>query len=68
MIDKKEEIKLLKECKEILVELIDAARPFTSGDIVDETDGTIPIMERLEVAIERAESIINAPRETKEEH
>lgn len=38
-------------------ELIDAAKPFLSGDIVVETSGTIPLMERLEEAIERAEKI-----------
>ena len=39
---------------EILQELIEAAEPFTSGDTVDETGGTIPLMERLEEAIKRA--------------
>ncbi len=44
-----------KEFEAILIELIDAAKPFTSGDIVDETTGTIPLMERLERAIDEAE-------------
>ena len=46
--------------KEILRELIDAAKPFTSGDVVDETSGTIPLMERLEDAIEAATIILEA--------
>ena len=33
-------------------ELIEAARPFTSGDIVDETSGTTHLMARLQSAIE----------------
>jgi len=34
--------------------LIAAAQPFTSRDIVDETSGTIPLMEELAAAIEAA--------------
>lgn len=45
----------LIEIKKTLLELIDAARPFTSSDIVDETTGTIPLMKRLGNCIERAE-------------
>lgn len=47
----------LIEIKKTLVELIDAARPFTSSDIVDETTGTIPLMDRLDNCIKRAEGI-----------
>lgn len=43
--------------KKVLQELIQAAEPFTSGNIVDETDGTIPLMERLEKAIKKAKEI-----------
>lgn len=43
---------------EELKELIDAARPFTSGDIVDELCATVPLMERLESAIKAAEEVI----------
>lgn len=43
--------------KKILRELIEAARPFTSGDTVDETSGTIPKMDRLEQAIDDAEKL-----------
>lgn len=54
-----EEEQLLKECKSILHELAEAATPFTSGNIVDETNGTTPLMERLDRAIERAKEIDN---------
>ena len=43
----------------VLEELIEAAEPFTSDEVVDETTGTIPLMERLEEAIEQAENILN---------
>lgn len=39
-------------------ELRDAAEPFTSGDIVDETEGTEPLMERLEAAIKRVDDFM----------
>ena len=39
---------------EIIEELIAAAEPFLSPDVVDETSGTIPLMERLRLAIEAA--------------
>ena len=38
--------------------LILAAKPFLSGDVVDETSGTIPLMETLEDAIESMEAIL----------
>ena len=53
-----EEIGLLKDSKLILENLVNASRPFTSGDIVDETSGTIPLMKRLKSAIERAEKLL----------
>ena len=42
----------------ILYELIEAARPFTDGNVVDELDATIPLMERLDDAIKMAESLL----------
>ena len=35
--------------------LIEAARPFLLDTVVTETSGTIPLMERLEEAIEEAQ-------------
>ena len=43
---------------DILRALIEACRPFTSGDVVTETSGTIPLIEALEDAIESAEAVI----------
>ena len=48
----------LIEIKMISVELIDAARPFTSSDIVDETTATISLMDRLDNCIKSAEGNI----------
>lgn len=42
----------------IIKELIEAARPFIDCGIVDELTGTIPLMDRLEKAIESAEKSI----------
>lgn len=42
----------------VLRELIKAARPFTDGDIVDETSGTVDLMDRLESAIRDAETLM----------
>ena len=42
----------------ILVELIKAAQPFASGDIVDETSGTLPLMARLVDALARARALL----------
>ena len=50
---------------EVVEELRDAAKPFTSGDIVDETTGTIPLMERLEVAIKRVDDFMSYRLEVK---
>ena len=47
---------------DIIRKLTSAARPFTSGDIVDKTGGTIPLMDKLGEAIEEAERFV----ETKE--
>ena len=41
-----------------VVELKNAAEPFTSGDIVTELTGTIPLMERLKEAIEEIDKLI----------
>jgi len=46
----------LTTLREKLKELLEAAIPFTSGDTVDETSGTIPLMIRLEHAIEVAQA------------
>lgn len=43
---------------EAVQRLIAAAKPFTDGNIVDETSGTIPLMEELRKAIEAAEKAI----------
>jgi hypothetical protein len=45
--------------QEALRQLIEAAKPFTSGDVVTETSGTIPLMEALERAIHEAEDSLN---------
>ena len=39
--------------QQIIEELINAAAPFLSDDVVDETTGTIPLMIRLEKAIKQ---------------
>ena len=44
--------------KQLIRQLIEAARPFTDDKVVDETDGTIPLMEALEDAIVEAEKLI----------
>lgn len=43
--------------RQTVVELAEAALPFISGDTVDETGGTIPLMERLENALRRVRDI-----------
>ena len=53
-----EEIGLLKDSKLILENLINASRPFTSGDVVDEVSTTVPLIERLKSAIKRAEELL----------
>ena len=39
-------------------ELRDASEPFTSGNIVDETEGTEPLMDRLKDAIEKIDNLM----------
>lgn len=43
---------------EVVKELRDVAEPFTSGDVVDETEGTEPLMEKLEIAIKRVDDFM----------
>ena len=43
------------EQKKIVAALIAAAKPFLSGDVVDETTETIPLMQALQDAITAAE-------------
>ena len=43
---------------EVLRELIRAAKPFLDDTVVDETAGTIPLLEALEKAIEKAEGCV----------
>ena len=50
--------KYCKDLEDSLKELIEAAQPFTSGDTVDETDGTIPLMDRLEAAITKSKECL----------
>lgn len=52
-----------KETQEILSELLAAAQPFTSGEVVDEVSGTIPLMKRLEDAIATGELLLHYMRE-----
>jgi len=39
--------------------LLEAARPFTSSDVVDETEGTLSLMRELEHCIRDAELMLN---------
>ena len=43
------------DVEEIIKALIEASKPFASGDVVTETSGTIPLTDRLKAAIELAE-------------
>lgn len=52
-----DELQELKDIKDVLADMIEAARPFLSGDTVTKTSGTIPLIERLDVCIENAERI-----------
>ena len=45
--------------KQTIKRLIEAAKPFTSGDVVDELSSTIPLMDELEEAIAEAERKLN---------
>ena len=46
--------------REAIKRLIEAAKPFTNGNIVDETSKTIPLMEELEKAIEAAQKALDS--------
>ena len=46
--------------KVVIRELVDAATPFLSGNIVDETNGTILLMERLDEAIFQVEKVLTS--------
>ena len=48
------------ELIEALEALIEAAKPFLKDTVVTETSGTIPLMERLEEAIEKAQEWLEA--------
>lgn len=48
----------MSDWKQIVKELIEASRPFTDGNVVDETSGTVPKMCRLDDAIEAAEKLL----------
>jgi hypothetical protein len=41
-------------------DLIHAALPFTTSDVVTETSGTIPLMEELKTAIETAREVLKS--------
>ena len=45
--------------RQVIEALIKAATPFLDGAIVDETDGTIPLMNVLEKAIEAARNLLS---------
>ena len=45
----------IRRLKDLLKRLAEAAEPFTSGDTVDETSGTIPLMCTLEDVLEEVE-------------
>ena len=47
--------KMVNVSKNLLLKLLEHAKPFLSSDVVDETRGTIPLMEDLKKAIEAIE-------------
>ena len=47
-----------KEIRIVVEDLIESARPFLDGNVVDETTGTLPLMEKLEQAINKTEEIL----------
>jgi hypothetical protein len=49
---------LVGRLRPALARLVNAAVPFTSGDIVDETSGTIPLMNELDEALLRARAAL----------
>lgn len=48
----------VSELADVLDRLADAATPFTDGRIVDETSGTMPLMEELADALNFAEGLL----------
>ena len=48
----------LSQAEILLTELISDAKPFTSGDTVDETGGTILLMEQLQETIDKIEKYL----------
>jgi hypothetical protein len=48
----------IEKLKAALKELMEVAEPFTDSDVVDETDGTIPLMTRLDKALEAADDVL----------
>ena len=57
------------DAKQVIQELIDAALPFTSsdGNVVDVTCGTIPLMDRLDCAIQAAQKLLEEGKHVPEE-
>lgn len=55
----------MNKMEKVLRALIEAAEPFTSGDIVDETGGTLPLMRALEEAIEQAKVFLSLEKNNK---
>jgi len=53
--------KALNKTEILLTELIEAAKPFTSGYIVDETSSTVPMMETLKSVISKVEKYLSLP-------
>jgi hypothetical protein len=49
---------MTKEEAQKIAELIEAAKPFLSADVVDETSGTIPLTQKLAAAIDAAEELL----------
>ena len=49
----------MAEIKEALARLVRASEPFTSSDIVDETGGTMLLMQELTEAIKQAKEILD---------
>jgi len=48
----------MDEIRKALRDLVEASEPFTSGDVVDETSGTIPLMKSLDDAIKAARELL----------
>jgi hypothetical protein len=46
-----------------LEQLISASEPFLSGDVVDETSGTIPLIYALKASIEQAKEAIEKAKQ-----